>query len=244
METAELIEIVDREGRLLADTAAKAGVDALVPTCPDWRVRDLLSHLGRVHSWAARFVGEGLTDPVRPSVEPAPADAELVPWYRETHRRLVETLTEADPEVECFTFLPGPAPLAFWARRQAHETAIHRVDAESAAGMDFSPVDPAFAADGIDELLSGLHSLERSRLRTDTPRTLRFRATDQDAVWTVWVSDGVPRTERNDDGVADYELSGPVADLYLALWNRLPHSALSGKGDLELAALWRERGAI
>ncbi|MEU8875411.1 maleylpyruvate isomerase family mycothiol-dependent enzyme [Streptomyces javensis] len=244
MENAELIEIVDREGRLLADAAAEAGVDAPVPTCPDWRVRDLLSHIGRVHGWAARFVAEGLTEPVRPTVEGAPDDAELVSWYREVHGRLVDVLTHADPEVKCFTFLPSESPLAFWVRRQAHETAIHRIDAESARGGDFSPFTPEFAADGVDELLTGFHSLDRSRVRTDTPRTLRVRTTDQGAVWTMRLSQDAPRTERHGEGAADCEFSGPAGDLYLALWNRLPISALTTEGDEKLAELWREHSGI
>ncbi|MBL1117930.1 maleylpyruvate isomerase family mycothiol-dependent enzyme [Streptomyces sp. 110] len=245
METAELLEIVDREGRSLADAATEAGVDAPVPTCPGWRVRDLLSHIGQVHGWATRIVAEGLTERVRPTVEAAPvADAELVSWYREVHGRLVDVLTHADPEVKCFTFLPSDAPLAFWTRRQAHETAIHRIDAESARGGDFSPFTPEFAADGVDELLAGFHSLDRSRVRTDTPRTLRVRATDQGAVWTIRLSQDAPRTERHGEGAADCELSGPARDLYLALWNRLPITALTTEGDEKLAELWREHSGI
>ncbi|OPF76985.1 hypothetical protein VT50_0222635 [Streptomyces antioxidans] len=244
METAELIQAVDREGLSLADAAAEAGLDAPVPTCPDWRVRDLLSHLGRVHGWAARFVAEGLTKPVRPPAEGAPADAELVAWYREVHGRLVDVLTHADPEVKCFTFLPADSPLAFWARRQAHETAIHRIDAESARGGDFSPFTPEFAADGVDELLAGFHSRDRSQVRTDTPRTLRVRATDQAAAWTIRLSQDALRVERHGEGAADCELSGPAHDLYLALWNRLPISALTTEGDEKLAELWREHSKI
>ncbi|QKV91423.1 maleylpyruvate isomerase family mycothiol-dependent enzyme [Streptomyces sp. NA02950] len=244
MDTSALIDTLDHEGRLLADTAAGAGPDAPVPTCPEWRVRDLLSHLGRVHRFATRLVAEGLAGP--PPFTPDPQlDGDALPeWFREGHRTLVGTLRAADPGLRCFTFFPAPSPLAFWARRQAHETAIHRVDAEAALGVDPSPVAPEFAADGLDELLSGFHTQERSGMRTDTPRTLRLRATDQNTVWTVWLSDGVPRTERNDDGAADCELSGPVGTLYFALWNRLPLSALDTEGDPELARLWRERAAI
>ncbi|MEU8828419.1 maleylpyruvate isomerase family mycothiol-dependent enzyme [Streptomyces sp. NPDC048636] len=244
MDTSELIKSVDVEGRLLGDTAARAGLDAPVPTCPAWQVRDLLSHTGRVHRWATRLVAEGLTEQVGFTPRPELDGDALLEWYRDGHRTLVETLRTADPELKCLTFLPAPSPLAFWARRQAHETAIHRVDAESALGVEPSAVTPEFAADGLDELLAGFHGRERSELRTDVPRTLRLRATDEDAVWTVWLSDGVPRTERDDDGAADCELSGPVATLYFALWNRLPLSALRTTGDPELARLWRERGAI
>jgi uncharacterized protein (TIGR03083 family) len=244
MEIAELIDTLDHEGHLLADAAAKAGTDARVPTCPGWQVRELLSHTGRVHRWATRHVAEGLTEPVQLGDEPELDGAELVAWYREGHRALVKAVTDADPALECFTFLPAPSPLAFWARRQAHETAVHRVDAESALGADHSPFAPAFAADGIDELLTRFHGRERSRLRTDTPRILRLRATDTDDVWTVRLSEDVPRTTRGAEGDADCELTGPVGELYLVAWNRLPYSALSGKGDLSLAQVWRERSGI
>ncbi|MGW2331049.1 maleylpyruvate isomerase family mycothiol-dependent enzyme [Streptomyces sp. NPDC001700] len=244
MEIAELIDVVDREGQLLADAAAKAGTDARVPTCPGWQVRDLLSHTGRVHRWVARYVAEGLTERIQLPDEPERDGAELVAWYRESHRTLVKALTDADPSLECYTFLPDPAPLAFWARRQAHETSIHRVDAESALGADHSPFDPAFAADGIDELLLRFHATELSKVRTDAPRTLRLRATDTDDIWTVRLSEAIPRTTRDGEGDADCELTGPAGELYMMAWNRLPYSALSGKGDLSLAQVWRERSSL
>ncbi|MDX3228179.1 maleylpyruvate isomerase family mycothiol-dependent enzyme [Streptomyces sp. ME19-01-6] len=245
MDTAELINVLDREGRLLADAAQQAGPDAQVPTCPEWRVRDLLAHIGMVHRWVTRTVTEGLTELVRPQPGQEPEDADLTPWFRDGHGALVRALTEADPDGRYFTILPtSHSPLAFWARRQAHETAVHRVDAESALGKDLSPVDPAFAADGLDELLAGFHATGRSKVRTEAPRTLRLRATDAEVVWTVRLSEGAPRAEVGDAKDADCELSGPVEELYLTLWNRLPLERLRATGDISLAELWRERSGF
>lgn len=157
------------------------------------------------------------------------------------------TLSAAPPDLRCWHFLPAPSPLAFWARRQAHETAVHRVDAESARGRALEEIArdiaAGFAADGIDELLRGFHARPKSRVRTDGPRTLRVRATDTaDATWTVRLSAEPPVTERNDEGDADCEVSGPAALLYLSLWNRLPLPAVTG--DAALATLWREKSAV
>ncbi|MFF8935579.1 maleylpyruvate isomerase family mycothiol-dependent enzyme [Streptomyces paradoxus] len=242
METAEFLQALQTEGRLLAAAAEEAGTDAKVPTCPGWQVRDLLRHTGAVHRWAAAFVAERITER-RPPAEPTGLDgAELVVWYRDSHRHLVETLAAASPDVECFTFLPAPSPLAFWARRQAHETAVHRVDAESARGGGPTGVTPEFATDGIDELLRGFHARPKSRVRTPEPRVLRVRAQDTGAVWTVRLSPGPPVTTRDASGEADCELSGPAEELYLALWNRAPLP--DATGDRALAALWREASAI
>ncbi|MFI7500889.1 maleylpyruvate isomerase family mycothiol-dependent enzyme [Streptomyces sp. NPDC049687] len=248
METAEFIRVLDRQGRSLADAAAGAGPDAKVPTCPDWQVRDLLRHTGMVHRWARSFVAEGRTSPQPGGGLPDLDGAELLDWFRDGHRMLVDTLASAPPDVECWHFLPAPSPLAFWARRQAHETAVHRVDADSALGRtpEESALDlpAAFAADGIDELLCGFHARAKSGVRTEEPRVLRVRATDlaEDAVWTVRLSPEPPVTERTADGDADCELTGTAAGLYLALWNRSPFPAVSG--DATLAALWRERSAV
>ncbi|MFF4575378.1 maleylpyruvate isomerase family mycothiol-dependent enzyme [Streptomyces sp. NPDC001410] len=246
METAEFLETLDREGRLLAAAAELAGTDAKVPTCPEWQVKDLLGHTGAVHRWATALVADAHTAP-RPLADGPDLDgAELVAWYRDSHRRLVETLAAAPADLECWTFhpAPSPSPLAFWTRRQAHETALHRYDAEAARGGTASPIATEFAADGIDELLRGFHARPRSRVRTEQPRVLRVRAADAgaDAVWTVRLSAQPPVTSRDGSGEAETELAGPADQLYLALWNRIPVPDVTG--DPALAALWRERSGI
>ncbi|MFE3830937.1 maleylpyruvate isomerase family mycothiol-dependent enzyme [Streptomyces sp. NPDC059092] len=252
METAEHIRGLAREGRILADAAVKAGPDAEVPVCPGWRVRDVLRHTGTVHRWATAYVAEGGTARVPlPAAPDLDGDA-LAEWFREGHDRLVTTLDTAPADLRCWSFLPAPSPLAFWARRQAHETAIHRADAESALGQGFSPVDAAFAADGIDELLRHFHGRDRSRVRSDVPQVLRVRTTDTDDVWTVRITSEPVRADHRKAGADDSgegtapdgELSGPAEQLYLALWNRLPPDAVTATGDAALARLWRETSAV
>ncbi|MGW2556002.1 maleylpyruvate isomerase family mycothiol-dependent enzyme [Streptomyces sp. NPDC001635] len=243
METAEFVQILDREGGLLAAAAEQAGVDAEVPTCPGWQVRDLLQHTGMVHRWAASFVTEGHTSPHPDGGLPDLDGSALAAWFRDGHRGLVDTLSCAAPDVRCWHFLPAPSPLTFWARRQAHETTVHRIDAEAARGGTPTAVTPALALDGIDELLRGFHARRRSRVRSEEPRVLRVRATDaDDAVWTVRLSTEPPVTERADAGRADCEVTGPAEALYLSLWNRLPFPAVSG--DASIAALWGEKSAV
>ncbi|MFD7699583.1 maleylpyruvate isomerase family mycothiol-dependent enzyme [Streptomyces caelestis] len=243
MDTAWFLEVLEKEGLSLADAAERAGADAAVPACPGWRTRDLVRHIGVVHRWAAAFVADAHTAPRPMGEHPGLDGPELVAWYRDGHRRLVDTLAGAAPDVECFTFLPGPpSALAFWARRQAHETTVHRFDAESARGGTPSPIAADLAVDGVDELLRGFHARPKSRVRTRTPRVLRVRATDADAVWTVRLSQEPPVTTRDAAGDAECELAGPAERLYLALWNRAPVPTVSG--DPGLAALWREASAV
>ncbi|MEV7990349.1 maleylpyruvate isomerase family mycothiol-dependent enzyme [Streptomyces sp. NPDC086077] len=243
METADFIDTLDREGRLLATAAAEAGTGAKVPTCPDWEVRDLLRHTGMVHRWACAFVAEARTS-YQPGGELPGLDGEdLLNWYEEGHRRLVDTLAAAPADVRCWQVLPAPSPLACWARRQAHETTVLRVDAEAARGGTGAEIAPEFAVDGIDELLRGFHARRKSAVRTEKPRVLRVRATDRDdAVWTVRLSAEPPVTERGDAGAADCEIGGPAVQLYLSLWNRLPFPRIDG--DTAPADLWREKSGI
>lgn len=248
MDITEHINTLATEGRLLAEAAAEAGTGAAVPTCPGWQVRDLLRHTAMVHAWATAFVSEGHTSYVRGPAEPDLDGAELLDRYREGHRGLVDALEGAPPDLRCWTFFAAPSPLAFWARQQAHETTIHRVDAESARGGALSPVAAGHAVDGVDELLRGFQARPKSRLRTEVPRTLRVRATDTGAVWNVELSADAPRTVRGTgeptEGPVDCELSGTARDLCLSLWNRLPLTALTVTGDPALARLWREKSAV
>ncbi|SEO52628.1 maleylpyruvate isomerase family mycothiol-dependent enzyme [Actinacidiphila rubida] len=244
MDTDDFITTLRREGRLLADAAQRSGLDAPVPSCPQWQVRDLLRHVGAVHRWAAAFVAERRTAPVEWD-ESAPGDAALLDWYRALHSGLADTLAGAPADTDCWTFLPAPSPLAFWARRQAHETTIHRIDAQSALGAERDPVDTAFASDGLDELLTGFHVRKRSRVRTNRPRSLRVLAADHPGGdWLVHLSAEPPVVERAVPGAADCTLSGPATALYLALWNRGPYDGLSVEGDGALVELWQRTSAV
>ncbi|KQX50116.1 MULTISPECIES: maleylpyruvate isomerase family mycothiol-dependent enzyme [unclassified Streptomyces] len=254
MKITDHIDALDRAGRALADAAEKAGPEAAVPTCPEWRIRDLLRHTTAVHRWATTLVVERHASPPPFGDGPDLDGDALLAYYREGHTALVAALRAAPETLECWTFLPSPSPLAFWARRQAHETTVHRADAESALAAGAGPVDPSVAADGIDELLCGFHGRDRSRVRSPEPRTLRMRTTDTGDTWTVRLSaDEPPRTERGDAAAAtgnaaadtpDAELSGPADRLYLTLWNRLPADAVTLTGDEGLARLWRENSGI
>ena len=214
-----------RQGELLASAAQRAGLATAVPSCPGWAVRDLLRHTGYVHRWATGFVAEGLTRPGGASEEEilsqGPADAQLPGWFCEGHAALVRALDAAPPDLECWTFLAAPSPLAFWARRQAHETAIHRVDAEQAASAADQPAstadqpagtaglaastagpvppgngaafEPALAADGVDELLMGF--LARGIRRgnwTGLGGSLAIHADDGTAGRADWLIAGDP----------------------------------------------------
>lgn len=237
------VQAIHAHGAALADAAERAGLDAKVPTCPDWVVRDLVGHQGQVHRWAATYVSTGRTD-TDLGLEDVPADDALLTWYRDGHAGLVDAITKAPADLECWSFLPAPSPLAFWARRQAHETTIHRADAESAAGKQLD-VDPALAVDGIDELLLGFYSRVRGRLVTDSPLTLGLRVTDAgaDDAWTVVIGpDGREITRGSATG--NCVVTGRASDVYQFLWNRRDRSGLQLEGDAAVLDLWQEKARI
>ncbi|MCX5401551.1 maleylpyruvate isomerase family mycothiol-dependent enzyme [Streptomyces sp. NBC_00102] len=246
MNMSEQIAQLYEEGRLLAAAAEEAGTDAPVPTCPGWRVRDLLRHTGTVHRWATAFVVEAHSEYVAAEDEPDLDGMELIGWFNDGLQALVTALEAAPSDLACWTFMPAASGSGFWARRQMHETTVHRVDAESALGTPHSRVDTARALDGIDELLVGFHARTKSRVRTEDPRVLRVHAVDANAAWTVRLSDGPPRAVRDDGRTAgaDCVLSGSAEDLYLALWNRLPLSSVTVGGDEAVARLWTENSAV
>ncbi|HWM98712.1 MAG TPA: maleylpyruvate isomerase N-terminal domain-containing protein, partial [Streptosporangiaceae bacterium] len=109
MEIAEHIDAVRRQGGWLADAAERAGLDATVPPCSPWQVKDLLRHTGYIHRWAARHIterpGQVLDGPSEQEILRGGADdAGLLAWFRDGHAALAQTLATADPAVECATF--------------------------------------------------------------------------------------------------------------------------------------------
>jgi hypothetical protein len=101
---SDLITSLRREGDLLISAAAGAGLEAEVPTCPGWRVRDLVHHTGVTHRWAAAHIREGRRDQLDPGEtealsSPRPADDLLLEWYRAANREVAGALERASPQL-------------------------------------------------------------------------------------------------------------------------------------------------
>jgi uncharacterized protein (TIGR03083 family) len=260
VEIAEHIDALSRQGDLLAGAAERAGLDAFVPPCPSWQVKDLLRHTGYVHRWAARHITECpdtvLDGPPEPDIlRGGAADPDLLAWFRAGHAALVKTLSTADPGLVCATFIDAPSSLAFWARRQAHETAIHRADAESAAGV--RPEYPAeFAADGIDELIMGFGQRRKYRPSAEYNGSMQVRTTDTGHAWRVGTEEGRIQARRHQagpdpegpgpegpdpEGPAKSTVTGPASGLYLFLWNRsdTAEAGVTISGDPGFLELWQ-----
>ena len=244
METREWIAAVGGQGERLAAAADRAGLTAPVPTCPDWVVRDLLLHVGGVHRWAATFVGQARTEPIdigeaHEIADSLPDDADLVAWFRDGVTGLVDVLTAAPADLDCWKFMrTAPSGSSFWARRQAHETTIHSIDAEAAAGLP-SPIPSSLAVDGVDELLCGFLPRNR-RLHADTERSVLVSATDTGDHWLISYGPDRPAASRVPEPVdTDTTLAGTAAELYLSLWNRRPWHGLTT--DEGLADLWADK---
>ncbi len=247
MRVDEHLDGLRSAGQRLAEAAEAAGPDAKVPSCPEWVVRDLVRHQGGVHRWATGHITGPRSEPWDVELDEVvgawPDDANLIAWFADGHAALIQALADADPALVCWTFLTAPSPLAMWSRRQAHETTIHRIDAELAAGWQPAVIPAGFAADGVDELLAAFITRPGGKLRAEPAVRLRVSCTDDPGAWLVSIEpDRVVTTTGADAGPpADCAVTGTASDLYQALWNRLPAGSLAVEGDQDVFGLFAER---
>jgi uncharacterized protein (TIGR03083 family) len=236
--TAELARIIDGD------------LERPVPTCPGWTFRQLATHLGRGHRWAAQIVATRATTPI-PMREVAdgklPQDpAQHASWLNVGAGQVIEAVTAAGSDL--VWTLAGIGPATFWARRRAHEAAVHLADAQLAAGLDVD-LAPEFAADGVDEWLARIAvgtadpaGAQASDLRGDG-QSLHFHATDPGLSGIgEWLVTRTPSgvTVARGHGKADVAVRGPAASLLLILTRRLPPSdpAIEILGEQELLTHW------
>ena len=222
----------------LHDHAAQAGLTMAVPSCPGWHVAALVAHQGMVHRWAAANVSGDSDHRTEDSLAAAAAAPDLLAWFDEGVHALIKILIEAPDDLEAMVFLRNaPPPRLFWARRQAHETTIHAVDAQAAASRGLPRPDEAMinddlAADGIDELLRGFLPRRKSTLRSENPYVIEIRPTDAERRWQVAVSEQSPSSVQGTAWPPNAVISGTAVELYLGLWNRYEHLRVEGRQDV------------
>lgn len=231
------LDALAREGGALI-TAAAARLDAPVPACPDWDGAGLLAHVGEVHSFWRWIVEGARTSPDGYEPPARPAAGDLAGWCRGELDALHRVLEATDPATPVWTWTPR-RDAAFVVRRMAQETAVHRWDAESTAGAEAaSPIEPALAADGVDEFLE--YFLPALAPVADPGGSAHLHATDTPGEWLVRVEAGAPVVERA-HAKGDVAVRAPASDLLLLLWRRRTAGGLEVFGDA--AVLERLLGA-
>jgi len=185
--TVDYIAHVRTESARFGECLGAADLDKVVPTCPDWTAADLLWHLTEVQLfWSAivegRLAEPGAADAAKPD---RPADrVDLLALFAAAGTRLANCLETATFETPVWTWADDKT-VGFVARRQAHEALIHRLDAEMVVA-EATPIDPALAADGIDEILRVMiGAVPSSATFVEDGRTARIEASDVGSVWNV-----------------------------------------------------------
>ena len=232
MDYRAYLDTIRLESAVLAAAAAAVPLDTPVPTCLDWDMAHLVTHIAQVQQWARLIVETRATErPPRSALPQPPERSELIPWFRQATSALLATLTAADPTIPVWTWT-NERRVSYWARRQAHEVAVHRWDAQHAAGTP-DPIATGLAADGIDELLEMLPFVPGTR--TGAGETIHLHCTDAPGEWLVRLGAGGLEVERvHAKGAA--AARGRASDLELFLWGRVPADALEVFGDAALVA--------
>jgi uncharacterized protein (TIGR03083 family) len=250
----------DETDAYLAALAA-GPLDSAVPSCPGWSVYDLVTHLGRVQRWVTHLVttrAEAFVSSKTLAIEFPEPSGDVIGWARAGADELRGTLTAAPPDTPVWSWGPDQH-VRFWSRRQCHEAAIHRADAELARGQ--RPVIARdVALDAIDELLElvttipdlpaklavdghrgdrlHLHATDRADTDTDGGDTGRGGAGRGE--WTIEITDD-GFNWAHDHAKGDVAVRATASDLVLALYGRIPTDdpALTCFGDLAVFDHWR-----
>ncbi len=226
------LEAVRSEGRAFRAAVGALELATPVPSCPEWTVAHLVGHLGRVYEWVNLVVQAGGDKAVRP--EHRSEDAAIVAWFDEQYTRLLATLEAADAEAPAWNWATQPPVAGFWPRRMAHETAVHRWDAQFARGTA-DPIEPELAADGVSEVLDTFLPAGKATAADAGEGVVRLTATDVKRTWLVRLRPGGvllldESAVLDDSAEAQTGVAGAASDLLLALWGRQTPSALSFEG--------------
>jgi uncharacterized protein (TIGR03083 family) len=230
LSDAAYLDALDRSTNQVGALAGKLDPALGVPSCPQWSVRDLLEHLGGVHTWARTVIAGGNPKDAKP-----PLKGDPIEWYDEQATQMLAAMRDVSPDQPCWTFRQDERRAGFWFRRQAHETEMHLLDLAMAAGVSDDYL-PALAADAITETFDVM----LPRLSRDKPvavsAPILLNATDVGTSWLLRPSE-LPATLDYSIGAgaesadAAVHVSAPAAALLTGLWRRTPYEQWQVDGD-------------
>lgn len=237
------MELLDGDFRRL-HALAEGDLGAKVPTCPDWTLADLVEHVSMVYLHKAETMRRNaFPQPWPPDDRPPEAPAALL---ARAYGALTAEFAARTPETAAPTWFEPDQTVGFWIRRMAHESVIHRVDAELAAGSAIGPIPDDLAVDGIDEILQAFLAYQSVAWQEDFAdllapadgESLLVRAGE--AAWTVTLRPEAVQVSDGDAGRARATITGAPPGVLLWLWRRADDREITVAGDTALVERLRE----
>jgi uncharacterized protein (TIGR03083 family) len=151
MEESRYLECLAADHGDLRDAAASVELAVPVPACPGWTMGDLVFHVAEVYLHKVTVMRTGEWPEQWPP--PGAAAEAPLPLLGRAYGQLIAEFSARQPADATPTWYDPDQTVAFWIRRMAQETVIHRIDAEQAAGLPVTPVPDDLAVDGVDEVL-------------------------------------------------------------------------------------------
>ena len=149
--TLDYASIISDESSRIVD-AYELDRRAAVPWSDRWTVATVARHVAGTHHVVADVIKDrpdadfGLFGTLQTPPKDSP---EFVDWFRSGTASLLEQLSSAPADDECWSWFQPGRRVGWWARRMALEAVVHRSDADAAQGKELS-VASDVAADGIE----------------------------------------------------------------------------------------------
>lgn len=236
--------IESEAARILAAYAANPA--GKVPWSDRWSVNTVARHVAGAHHVIAQVIEDRPTaDYGRiETLDPPPkGDPRFPAWFAAGTEALVTQCRTAPPEDVCWT----PHPLVdgtvrYHTRRIAHDTLVHRWDAEAGAGITGPAMDPVVAADAVDEYLDVFVSASRAIHGSPAGPAVRVACTDTDGDWYLDLAEAGRRTVHREPIDVALTLRGEAEALLVLLWGRLDaeSAGVGVDGDPDVLARWTE----
>jgi uncharacterized protein (TIGR03083 family) len=237
------IAVIEAEGARIVG-ALEASPTGRVPWSDDWTVATVAQHVGGVHHVVAKVIEdrpEGDFGLFRSIQRPGLDDPGLGTWAADGTAALAAQLRATDPAAECWSWWPEGTNAAFWQRRMAQETLVHRWDAELGAGITGARMAPDVAADGIDEYLDVFVAVSRLLNTAPAGPPIHLHCTDTEGEWLLELPAG-ERVLTREHRKGDVALRGAAEDLLLVVWGRKTpaEAGVDVVGDATVLDRWSE----
>jgi uncharacterized protein (TIGR03083 family) len=210
-----------------------------VPSCPGWTTNDLVKHMAHVYLGQAYVVETGSQAENKEHLAPYPRTEDFMEFMSWGFAAITKALDINRPERPTWSWHHSDHSVDFWFRRMAHETVIHRIDAEQAVGA-VTKIDEALALDGVDEVLDFLPLLGSW---PEVPNvdfgivSIVAKTKSGSQVWDLQFTDKAATVSAADQVNASARLvvSGDAEAIDLYLWGRIdssdPRISITGDGE-------------